>query len=156
MPTATARPSHGPKDRPAPPRGTRRRAGALAPVGAVLAAAVLGVLVSVAVLTGGNEAPAATETVAVEMDEFSFAPAVVEVEAGTELVVRATNTGLQTHDLKIRGETGTGYLMGGEREEVSLGVIDEDTKAWCTVPGHLEAGMVMDIVVTPPDEATTR
>jgi len=34
-------------------------------------------------------------------------------------------------------------------------VIDADTQAWCTIPGHKEAGMLLDIVVTEPGPQTT-
>jgi len=30
---------------------------------------------------------------------------------------------------------------------VSLGIVEESTQAWCTVPGHKEAGMVLEITV---------
>ncbi|MGI8792117.1 MAG: copper-containing nitrite reductase, partial [Acidimicrobiales bacterium] len=36
----------------------------------------------------------------------------------------------------------------GETQAVSLGVITADALAWCTVPGHREAGMELDIVAT--------
>src|SRR5690606_7808329 len=70
------------------------------------------------------------------------------VTAGTELTVVVTNAGTMPHDLKLNGETGTEMLDAGESETVSLGVITESSQAWCTVPGHKEAGMVMDITVT--------
>jgi nitrite reductase (NO-forming) len=38
-------------------------------------------------------------------------------------------------------------LDTGESETVTLGPLDADAQAWCTVPGHREAGMVLDIVV---------
>ena len=116
------------------------------------AAALAALVVVVAVVAGrshGEGAPLTTRTVEVEMGEFWFEPSTIEVAAGTELVVRAANAGQQTHDLKLDGERGTRFLLDGESEEVSLGVIERSTRAWCTVPGHLEAGMVMDIVVTP-------
>jgi nitrite reductase (NO-forming) len=51
------------------------------------------------------------------------------------------------HDFKLRGETGTKLLDPGASQTVDLGVIDETTQAWCTVPGHKAAGMVFDINV---------
>jgi nitrite reductase (NO-forming) len=52
------------------------------------------------------------------------------------------------HDLKLNGETGSDLLDPGATTEVSLGAIDAPSEAWCTVPGHREAGMVMSIEVT--------
>jgi nitrite reductase (NO-forming) len=51
------------------------------------------------------------------------------------------------HDLKLEGRTGTELLPPGGKATVSLGVISQATQAWCTVPGHKEAGMVLDIKV---------
>jgi uncharacterized cupredoxin-like copper-binding protein len=34
-------------------------------------------------------------------------------------------------------------------------VIDADTQAWCTIPGHKEAGMVLTIAVTPAGPGPT-
>ncbi|MDZ7674785.1 MAG: hypothetical protein U5K30_06945 [Acidimicrobiales bacterium] len=52
------------------------------------------------------------------------------------------------HDLKLDGTDGSAMLDPGASETVSLGVISEDAEAWCTVPGHREAGMELGIVVT--------
>jgi nitrite reductase (NO-forming) len=101
---------------------------------------------------GGTAAAGAgaggTEVVEVELGDLFVRPSSVEVAAGTELVVEVTNNGTMAHDLRLDGETGTAMLSPGDSEEVSLGVIDEASQAWCTVPGHKEAGMVLDIVVT--------
>ena len=61
-----------------------------------------------------------------------------------------TNGGDLQHDLNLQGETGTDRLESGETQTADFGVIDADTQAWCTVPGHKEAGMLLDIVVTEP------
>jgi nitrite reductase (NO-forming) len=96
--------------------------------------------------TGG--ALGSPQTVEVEIGEFYVKPASVEVSAGTELTVVVTNAGTMPHDLKLGGETGTELLDPGQSATVSLGTIDAAAQAWCTVPGHKEAGMVMDIEVT--------
>lgn len=83
----------------------------------------------------------------VELGDLYVEPSSVEVPAGTELIVNVTNAGAMPHDLKL-GETGTAMLDPGQSEQVSLGVMEQTTEAWCTVPGHREAGMVLDIVVT--------
>lgn len=99
----------------------------------------------------GAVATAATgeqQTLEVELGDLYVKPSSVEVPAGTELVVKVTNKGTMAHDLKLDGSTGTEMLDPGTTEEVSLGVMDESGQAWCTVPGHKEAGMVLDITVT--------
>jgi len=69
--------------------------------------------------------------------------------------VEVTNGGDLVHDLMLEGDTGTDRLESGETQIADFGVIDEDTQAWCTVPGHKEAGMLLDIVVIEPVPATT-
>lgn len=88
------------------------------------------------------------QTIEVELGDLYVKPSSVEVPAGTELIVTVTNEGTMAHDLKLDGSTGTGMLDPGATEEVSLGVMGESGQAWCTVPGHKEAGMVLDITVT--------
>lgn len=107
---------------------------------------------------GGHHEPL---TVQVTLDEMSISPSRIEVAAGQELIVEVTNAGTMSHDFQLDGTTGTKMLEPGATETVSLGTIDADTQAWCTVPGHKEAGMVTDIVVTGGsggghDVATTR
>jgi nitrite reductase (NO-forming) len=96
---------------------------------------------------GGSGGGGGEETVAVTLGDLFVEPATIEVEAGTELTVGVTNEGAVPHDLKLEGEVGTAILDPGASEEVSLGTIDATTQAWCTIPGHREAGMVLDIVV---------
>ncbi len=125
----------------------------IAAIGAVLA---LVIALSTAVVVtrdssdGSGTVTATGETMVleVELGDLYVEPSSVEVPAGTELIVQVTNAGAMAHDLKIGGETGTAMLDPGASEEVSLGVITETTEAWCTVPGHKEAGMVLDIIMT--------
>jgi nitrite reductase (NO-forming) len=95
------------------------------------------------------------QTVAVELGDLFVQPDRVEVPPGTRLQVEVTNNGDQEHDLNLKGETGTDRLQPGESQTADFGVIDADTQAWCTVPGHKEAGMLLDIVVTEPVPQTT-
>ena len=119
-------------------------------------AAVLGLVVAmctaVIVTRGGDEeagvvATGETLVLEVELGDMYVEPSSVEVEAGTELIVQVTNVGAMPHDLKLDGTTGTDMIDPGESAEASLGVIGATGQAWCTVPGHKEAGMILDIVV---------
>jgi nitrite reductase (NO-forming) len=93
-------------------------------------------------------AAGAPQTVVVELGEFYVKPASIEVPAGTEVIVEATNKGTMPHDLKLGGETGLEPIQPGATATASLGVVTESTEAWCTVPGHKDAGMVMEINIT--------
>jgi nitrite reductase (NO-forming) len=126
-------------------------------VGAVLAL-VFG-LVALVVAGEGDGSPGRTtgpvETVAVELGDLFVEPDRVEIPSGSHLQVEVTNGGDLMHDLTLEGETGTDRLESGETQTADFGVIDADTQAWCTVPGHKEAGMLLDIVVTEPVPETT-
>jgi len=125
---------------------------ALTAVGVVIAL-VLGF--TAVIMAGGDDTEVAAgaggdgiETVDVTLTEFAVDPPALEVPAGTEVVVNVTNDGTMAHDLKLNGEVGTEMIDPGETvEAISLGVIDAPTAAWCTVPGHREAGMEMTITV---------
>lgn len=124
----------------------------------VLAALALAVGLIAVVATGdGDDAAAGSggaQTVDVTLTEFSVDPATIEVAPGTEVIVNVTNEGAMAHDLKVNGEDGTEMLEpGASVEGVSLGTITETTQAWCTVPGHRDAGMEMTINVTGGDTA---
>ena len=87
-------------------------------------------------------------TVDVELGDLFVKPSSIDVPAGSEVIVNVTNTGAMAHDLKLGGETGTEMIQPGASATASLGVVSETTQAWCTVPGHKEGGMVLDINVT--------
>ena len=126
-------------------------------VGAVLALA-FGLAALVVAKDGDRSAGPATgpvESVAVELGDLFVEPDRVEVPSGSQLQVEVTNGGDLMHDLTLEGEAGTDRLDTGETQTADFGVIDADTQAWCTVPGHKEAGMVLDIVVTEPAPETT-
>jgi nitrite reductase (NO-forming) len=95
------------------------------------------------------------KTLAIELGDLFVKPDRVEVPAGTDLIVEVTNTGDLVHTLNLQGETGTGRLQPGDSQTADFGVIDADTQAWCTIPGHKEAGMVLTIAVTPAGPGPT-
>jgi nitrite reductase (NO-forming) len=124
---------------------------ALAAIVTVLAVVVAVVAMAVRSPSDGTTATApvtATGNVVeidVELGEMYVEPGTLEITAGDEVVVNVTNVGAMPHDLMLHGEIGTRMLDPGESETVSLGVITADSEAWCTVPGHREAGMSMFI-----------
>jgi nitrite reductase (NO-forming) len=141
---------------------SQRGDGAFAVLSITAVAAVLALAVSIVAMaiagasgdgggssgSGESAATGETQTIEVELGEFYVDPASIEVPAGTEVIVQVTNAGSMAHDLMLNGETGTEMIEPGETAEASLGVIDAESQAWCTVPGHKEAGMVMTITVT--------
>ena len=97
--------------------------------------------------TAGS-ASAAPLAVTVVLTEFKIEPSSVELQPGQDLVITVQNKGTMAHDLKLGGTEGTKMLDPGGSETITLKGIDADAQAWCTVAGHKEAGMVMDIKVT--------
>jgi nitrite reductase (NO-forming) len=87
-------------------------------------------------------------TVDVELGDLYVRPASIDVPGGSPVTLRVTNAGAMPHDLKVGGTDGTGMLDPGGFEEVTVGPFDLSTQAWCTIPGHREAGMELDIVVS--------
>ena len=118
--------------------------------------AILALIVGViGVLTGGSggtpvaagAAGGTVEASVVLADSLTVSPKSIEVESGQSLLLHVKNDGKMVHDLKLEGTTGTQMLQPGATEDVTFGPITASTQAWCTVPGHKAAGMVLDIVV---------
>ena len=82
----------------------------------------------------------------VTVDGMSFVPASIEVPVGNALQVTFVNTGDQRHDLEFANRTSSGVLAPGEQATVDVGVIGADLAGWCTLPGHRQMGMVLEIV----------
>jgi nitrite reductase (NO-forming) len=97
---------------------------------------------------GGAVASGEPVTFDIELGDLFVKPSSIDVPAGAEVAVNVTNTGDLVHDLKLGGLTGTDMLQPGDTATASLGVVTESSQAWCTVPGHKEAGMVLDIDVS--------
>jgi len=118
----------------------------------VLALILGGVAIAVAANndSGGRSVAAATGG-ATEFDvvlaDLSVTPASIEVPAGEKVTLHVKNEGALEHDLKVEGTTGTEMIKPGASADVVIGPFTASTSAWCTVPGHKEAGMVMAINV---------
>lgn len=100
-----------------------------------------------------DAAPAGTETgetvtATVTMDGMRFVPDVVEVPAGSALVVDLVNADDQVHDLVLEDGTTSGRLAPGESATVEVGVVTADLDGWCSVAGHRLMGMTLTVVAT--------
>jgi nitrite reductase (NO-forming) len=122
----------------------------------VMSMLALAISIVAIVVAGGSdderptpESAGPVKTEPIELGDLFVKPDRVEVPAGTHLMVEVTNNGDLVHTLNLEGDTGTDRLQPGESQTADFGVIDADTQAWCTIPGHKEAGMVLTIAVTP-------
>jgi nitrite reductase (NO-forming) len=126
---------------------------ALFAVASVLALAIS--IVAIVVAGGADDqgpgaaATGPVKTLAIELGDLYVKPDHVEVPAGTHLMVEVTNKGEQVHTLNLQGKTGTDRLQPGDSQTADFGVIDADTQAWCKIPGHKQAGMLLTITATP-------
>lgn len=175
---ATNETATGPARDSAPPRPPRREAGPRRPppfwtagqligAGAALALAValgIGADPAAAGLTAGGEAgaPAGTESpvvatgrtrrVAVQATrDMRFEPSSITVARGDRLVIELTNTDpTNRHDL-VFAAARTGRLDPGQRVELDLGVVGAAEQGWCSVVGHRQMGMVLDVLLADAD-----
>jgi uncharacterized cupredoxin-like copper-binding protein len=92
------------------------------------------------------EAPDGAD-VAVVADDMFFAPERIEVVAGEPTVLHLTNDGGVVHDLVLPSGWDSGDVRPGEAVTVTLDPLDASTVGWCSVPGHRDAGMELEIVV---------
>ena len=147
-----------------PPRSPREAAPEVRPgsggdgtwwaiVAAVAVAALVFAIIALFLPSGGSETGTAgaasgpPQAFSVELGEFFVRPASLEVEPGRPVLLTVTNGGTMPHDLKLDGTQGTRMLDPGETQEVDIGMIEQQGSAWCTVPGHREAGMVLELSV---------
>ncbi|MGH3366741.1 MAG: multicopper oxidase domain-containing protein [Nocardioidaceae bacterium] len=85
----------------------------------------------------------------VTMADMAYTPATIEVPAGDRLVIELRNDDEQiVHDLVLETGKRSGLLSPGESTRMDLGVIGSDVHGWCSVPGHRQMGMELDIEVT--------
>ena len=86
--------------------------------------------------------------VTVTVEGMSFVPSTIEVPVGNELVITFENTGDQRHDLVFPNGVGTGPLAPGESAEIDYGIVAQSAKGWCTIAGHRQMGMVLNLVAS--------
>jgi nitrite reductase (NO-forming) len=85
--------------------------------------------------------------VAVTADDMRFDPTRIEVSAGATTQLHLRNVGGVVHDLVLASGWESGEVRPGEAITVTLEAVEHTTVAWCSVPGHREAGMELDVVV---------
>ncbi len=135
----------------------RKRLGmATAGLAAVVLVIAAGVLADPAALPGGSTAAeqpgvaatGLTTTVEMTMKDMRFHPDTVEVPAGNKLIINLVNEDDMVHDLVTTVGADSGRLFPGEKAAVDVGVVGASIPGWCSVAGHKQQGMVMNIVAT--------
>ncbi|QFG69870.1 multicopper oxidase domain-containing protein [Ornithinimicrobium pratense] len=111
-------------------------------------------------VAGGGAATAVTPTgntttVTVEAHDMRFEPASITVPAGDRLVIELVNVDdSNVHDLQLLGERSP-RLAAGESATLDVGVVGGPAQGWCTIVGHRQMGMVLDVVVEGADGGGT-
>jgi len=81
-------------------------------------------------------------------EDIYFEPDRIEVPAGETRSVHLSNEGGIVHDLVLEDGWESGDVQPGQSITVELGPFTGSTVAWCSIPGHRDAGMELEIVVT--------
>lgn len=135
----------------------RRRLGmATAGLAAVVLVIAAGTMADPEALPGGSTvagppdvvATGLTTTVEMTMKGMRFHPSTVEVPVGNKLVINLVNEDDMVHDLVTALGADSGRLFPGEKGVVEVGLVGADIPGWCSVAGHKQQGMVMNIVAT--------
>ena len=95
----------------------------------------------------GGAAGGDGSAIQIEVGDLFVKPSKINVTPGQKVKLVVTNNGSVPHDLKVNGTEGTEMLAPGKSQTIEVGPLDATTQAWCTVPGHKQAGMVLTMEV---------
>lgn len=118
------------------------------PVG-VLIAAVITTGCAVATTTDPLQPPDGADLVVIA-DDMVFRPDRIEVPAGATLELHLENVGGVIHDLVLADGWESGPVRPGEAVTLTFGPVAASMAAWCSIPGHREAGMEIAVDVVDP------
>jgi uncharacterized cupredoxin-like copper-binding protein len=91
--------------------------------------------------------PAAAQTVRVTESEFRIVLAGYKAEAG-KYTFDVKNVGKLPHDLAIKGGPKTKLIQPGGEAQLEANLKPGKYHLYCTVPGHEQAGMKIDVTVS--------
>ena len=100
--------------------------------------------------TSEQSAPAVdgAADVTVTAVDIDFQPAQLQLKAGEPVNVTIVNNGETLHDFTLEAADVHVNVEPGESETTALTIAEPGHyEAECTVPGHAEAGMTIDVVV---------
>lgn len=86
--------------------------------------------------------------ITVVMDDMSYEPDSIEVPAGETVTIELVNEGSIEHDLVFDEDTESDTLQAGESRTMEIGPFESDSVGWCSVPGHRDAGMELEVTIS--------
>jgi len=85
--------------------------------------------------------------VVVIAEDIYYEPDTIEIPAGQTVRLELRNDGGIVHDLVLENGWESGHVNPGSSLIVDLGPLTASTTAWCSIPGHRDAGMELRIEV---------
>ncbi len=169
--TASTRAKRSP-DSVAPPDGSvngwtrpRGQAAGLVAVGLglVMFAAAAGVALDPAGLgsttvqaaSAGIPPTGETTTVTVVTKDMRYHPSTITVPAGNRLVIHLRNESQDVHDLALETGQKSDRVSPGASTTLDVGVVGRTLDGWCTLVGHRQMGMELQVVAEGADSAPT-
>lgn len=130
------------------------------------------ILLLVSLLSGCMGAPQPDTAITVELTDFSYGPSSISIPAGQPVTLTLNNTGLLEHDFVVEkinvadviaDDSGSNHHMhdmssssydlhastgAGQTNVLQFTALEPGTyKIFCSVPGHIETGMIGELVV---------
>ena len=96
---------------------------------------------------GGTPAP---RTIKLEALDIEWSETALSAQAGQPITVVVENKGVLDHNFVIEELGIEVHLQPGDKEEVTFVVDEAGTYQYlCTIPGHLDAGMLGTLTIEP-------
>ena len=98
-----------------------------------------------------SNAPTATgaaQIVDVTLGDLFMRPSSISVPAGAPVTFHVTNSGAIPHNFTLASGPATANIAPGSSADLKAGPFTASEQAFCSIPGHRQAGMVMAINVT--------
>jgi len=97
----------------------------------------------------------AAQDVNVSLTEFAITPATLNVGAGTTVRFHVTNNGTIPHNFTLDTGQATPNIAPDGEADLTAGPFTKSLQGFCSIPGHKQAGMLMNITVTGAAGAST-
>lgn len=118
-----------------------------------LVAAGSGLLLAACAAAPAPAAAPQDADVVIVAHDLVYAPERLEIPGGEPVRLHLRNDGAIVHDLVFEDGWESGLVRPGDAITVELGPQTMSSVAWCSIPGHRDAGMELEVVVREADHA---